>query len=71
MPSRHANGAGKGKFPAPAFLRLCDCVLVTTPHGDSAVKVMFAIRGEARFAGDSAEAKHQWHTKWLLLMFVF
>ncbi|SOY52521.1 hypothetical protein CBM2589_B250078 [Cupriavidus taiwanensis] len=71
MPSRHADGAGKGIFPAPAFLRLCDCVLVTTPHSDNALKVRFAIRGSGSFAGDSAEAKHQWHTKWLLLMFVF
>lgn len=37
----------------------------------NAVKVMFAIRGDGGFAGESAEAKHQWHTKWLLLMFVF
>ncbi|SOY89901.1 protein of unknown function [Cupriavidus taiwanensis] len=71
MPSRHANGAGKGKFPAPAFLRLCDCVLVTTRHSNNAVEVMFATRGKGAFASDSAEAKHQWHTKWLLLMFVF
>jgi len=32
---------------------------------------MFAARGKGAFASDSAEAKHQWHTKWLLLMFVF
>ncbi|SOY83976.1 hypothetical protein CBM2599_A180205 [Cupriavidus taiwanensis] len=71
MPLRHANRAGKGKFPAPAFLRLCVCVLVNTRHSANAVNVIFATRGDGAFACDSAEAKHQWHTKWLLLMFVF